>query len=114
MLTYDDERICRNPSFTPSTSSSLQIGATLTPPPSTYANEHSKTGIASLKGDPGIPHPMIPIVVDYMSTKKLPDKMLKSSYFKIAMGEGGSALGKYADNDPWNEGKKLEDWPLKW
>jgi hypothetical protein len=118
MLTYDDERICKNPSFKPSSLSSLGIGsgaqAILSPPPDTYANERSKTGIASLPGDRGIPHPIIPLVTDYMITKKLPAKMLKSNYFKIAMGEGGSALGKFADSDPYNEGKKLTDWPLKW
>jgi hypothetical protein len=118
MLTYDDERICKNQEYKSSTLSTLGIGpgaqAILSPPPDTYANEKSKTGIASLPGNLGIPHPMIPIVTDYMITKKLPAKMLKSNYFKIAMGEGGSALGKFADNDPFNEGKKLTDWPLKW
>jgi hypothetical protein len=57
---------------------------------------------------------MIRLVTDFMINKKLPAKMLKSSYFKVAMGEGGSALGKFADNDPYNDGKKLTVWPLKW
>jgi hypothetical protein len=74
----------------------------------------SKKGIASLPGTMGIPHPFIPLITDYTLTGKLPAKMLKSNYFKIAMGEGGSALGRYADNDPFNEGQKLTDWPLKW
>jgi hypothetical protein len=114
MLTYDDERICQNPSYTPTTISSLGTSASLTAPPDTYANEKSKTGISSLPGDPGIPHPMLNVITDFMINKTLPAKMLKSNFFKIAMGEGGSALGKYADNDPYNEGKKLLDWPLKW
>jgi hypothetical protein len=57
---------------------------------------------------------MIPLVTNFTITGKMPDKMLKSNYFKMAMGEGGSALGRYADSDPFNEGKKLTDWPLKW
>lgn len=114
-FTYDDERICPNPSYAQSPAN-LTSGfkPAFSAPPSTYPNMQSKTGIASIPGGPGIPHPIIGIVTDYMGGKKLPDKMLKSNFFKIAMGEGGSALGKYADNDPYNEGKKLEDWPLKW
>ena len=116
MLTYDDERICKNTKWSPTDPSKLGPGpgAVLSPPPDTFNNPKSKTGIASLPGDPGFPSPLLPLVMEYMRSKKLPDKMLKSSYFKIAMGEGGSALGKFADSDPYNPGKKLEDWPLKW
>jgi hypothetical protein len=89
-MTYDDERMCRNSEFKPTTLSTLGIGqgakAVLAPPPDTYANSKSKTGISSLPGGPGIPHPMIPIVTDFMIKKELPAKMLKSSYFKVAMG----------------------------
>jgi hypothetical protein len=117
LLTYDDERICENPSFKPSTLSSLGItpgGRVNIPPPNIFANEKSKAGIGSLPGVAGIPHPFLAILTDFLVDKKLPPKMLKSNYFKIAMGEGGSALGKYADNDPYNPGQKLKDWPLKW
>jgi len=45
-----------------------------------------------------------------METKKAPAKnIFKSSYFKIAMGEGGSAGGKYAKMDPYNPSKQLSD-----
>jgi hypothetical protein len=108
-FTYDDERMCLNPSY-----KAVGLGTSQIPPPATYINEHSKTGIGSMKGVPGIPNPMLPIASEFMLTGKLPLKMLKSNFFKIAMGEGGSALGKYADNDPYHPGQKLTDWPLKW
>jgi hypothetical protein len=107
-LTYDDERICRNANY-----SARSFGSSSSSPaPSTYPNEKSKTGIASLPGDPPIPHPMIPIIMTWSANGTLPPKMLKSNYFKIAMGEGGSAGGKFRNYDPYNEGKMLDknDW----
>jgi hypothetical protein len=98
MLVYDDERLCRNPAYP-------QAG----PASQTYPNKQSKKGIASLPGTPGIPNPLLPVVQTYMVNKTLPAKMLGSSYFKIAMGEGGSALGKFANMDPYNPGKVLTD-----
>jgi hypothetical protein len=85
MLTYDDERICKNPKYP-------QAG----PSPQTYQNEKSKTGIASLPGEPGIPNPLQAIIETYMRNKTLPSTMLKSNYFKMAMGQGGSAGGKWS------------------
>jgi hypothetical protein len=103
MLTYDDERICK--------ASNYSVKA-YGPAPQTYPNEHSKKGIASLPGDPPIPHPLIPVILDWTVNATLPKKMLKSNYFKIAMGEGGSAGGRYRNYDPYGEGKMLEknDW----
>lgn len=109
--------MCVNQNWKPTSQKIITPGAGikyLAPAPDTYVNMQSKTGIASLPGTAGIPHPFIPLITDYTITGKLPAKLLKSSYFKIAMGEGGSALGNYADNDPWNEGQKLTDWPLRW
>lgn len=96
MLTYDDERICKNANYP-------QAG----PAPQTYPNKNTKMGIASLPGEAGIPNPLAPIVKAYMETKKIPDAMPKSNFFKIAMGEGGSAGGKFADMDPYHPGQKL-------
>jgi hypothetical protein len=74
LLSYDDERLCRsNPA------------SGLTPAPQTYFNGTSKTGIASLPGDPGIPEPITGIVTEFLTKKKLPAQALKSNYFKIAM-----------------------------
>jgi hypothetical protein len=113
----DDERICPNANYKPVSTAALTPGApasALSAPPMTYADEKSKAGIASIKGGPGIPEPLTEIVTVFLTNKTLPAKMLKSSYFKIAMGEGGSALGKYADMDPFHPGQKMTDWPLKW
>jgi berberine-like enzyme len=85
MLTYDDERICKNPKYP-------QAG----PSPQTYQNDKSKTGIASLPGEPGIPNPLQRIIETYMRNKTLPSTMPKSNYFKMAMGQGGSAGGKWS------------------
>ena len=98
MLSYDDERLCKNPAYP-------QSG----PAPQTYANTASKVGIASLPGDPGIPEPLLPIIMGWLENKTLPAQMLKSNYFKIAMGEGGSAGGKFANMDPYNPGKVLNE-----
>jgi hypothetical protein len=117
MLTYDDERICPNPNFKPvalATLAPFARASALAAPPMTYANEKSKAGIASIKGGPGIPEPLTQIVTTYLTNKTLPAKMLGSSFFRIAMGEGGSALGKFADMDPFHLGQKMTDWPLKW
>jgi hypothetical protein len=92
MFTYDDERICKNSKYS-------QSGIA----PQTYPDHKTKTGLYSLpSGNFGIPHPFIPLITDWAVAKKLLTKMLKSNYFKIAMGEGGSAGGKYADMDPYN------------
>ncbi|TLD35106.1 Mitochondrial intermediate peptidase [Venturia nashicola] len=96
MLTYDDERICKNPKYP-------EDG----PAPQTYPNKKTKIGIASLPGEPGIPNPMLPFIKAYMANKTIPGAMPKSNYFKIAMGEGGSAGGKFADMDPYHPGQKL-------
>jgi Berberine and berberine like len=85
LLTYDDERLCKNPNYP-------QAG----PPPQTYKNDNSKTGIASLPGEPGIPNPMAPIIQAWMVNKTLPTSMPRSNYFKMAMGQGGSAGGKWS------------------
>lgn len=98
MLHYDDERICKNPAYP-------QSG----PPSQTYPNSTSTRGIASLPGDEGIPNPFMPLAETWLINGTLPPKMLKSNYFKIAMGEGGSALGKYANMDPYHPGKVLHD-----
>jgi hypothetical protein len=87
--TYDDERICKNPKYP-------QSG----PAPQTYANPKSQTGIASLPGQAGIPNPLMPIIVDYQKTGKIPQKMPASGFFKIAMGQGGSAGGRWSLGDP--------------
>lgn len=96
MLSYDDERICKNPNYP-------QSG----PSPQTYVNKETKVGIASLPGTPGIPNPVLPLIKEYLANHTLPSKMPKSNYFKIAMGEGGSAGGKFADMDPYHPGQKL-------
>lgn len=104
-FTYDDERICKNPNYPE---------ADGVPAPQTYPARFSKTGIASLPGVAGIDQPFIDLITTYELDNKLPDKMLKSSYFKMAMGEGGSAGGKYKDNDPFHPGQKFkaEDWAV--
>ena len=96
MLSYDDERICKNDKY--------PIKGALD---KTYVNPESKKGIASLPGETGIPNPNLPIVEKYITAKTLPDKMLKSNFYKIAMGEGGSAGGKFKDMDPYKPGSKL-------
>jgi hypothetical protein len=48
------------------------------------------------------------IIIDWELEKKLPAKALGSKFFKIAMGEGGSAGGKYKEMDPYNPGEKLK------
>jgi hypothetical protein len=98
MLAYDDERICKNPKYP-------EAG----PPPQTYPNPKSTKGISSLPGTEGIPHPLIPIVETWAINNTLPSKMPRSNFFKIAMGEGGSAGGKYKDMDPYHPGQKLKD-----
>lgn len=98
MLTYDDERICKNSAYP-------QAGS----PPQTYSNSKSTKGIASLQGTPGIPNPIAPIVMQWMQNKTLPTKVLTSSFFKIAMGEGGSAMGKFSNMDPYHPGKVMVD-----
>jgi hypothetical protein len=52
---------------------------------------------------------MLPLAKQWLTNRTLPTKMLSSSYFKIAMGEGGSALGKFANMDPYNPGKVMVD-----
>lgn len=96
MLKYDDERLCKNPNYP-------EAG----PAPQTYPNKNSTVGIAAMPGGPGIPNPLMPIIQAYVKNKTLPAAMPKSNYFKIAMGEGGSAGGKFADMDPYNPGQKL-------
>lgn len=98
MLTYDDERICKNSEYP-------QAG----PASQTYPNSNSKAGIASLPGTPGIPNPLLPVIQAWLVNKTLPDKALKSDFYKIGMGEGGSALGKYATMDPYTPGKIMAD-----
>lgn len=61
----------------------------------------------SLPGELGIPHPFLPIIMDWKLEEKLPAKALGSKTFGIAMGEGGSAGGKYKEMDPYNPGQKL-------
>jgi hypothetical protein len=85
MLTYDDERICKNAKYP-------QAG----PSPQTYNNEKSTTGIASLPGEPGIPNPLQVIIETLLKNKTLPSTMPRSNYFKMAMGQGGSAGGKWS------------------
>jgi hypothetical protein len=97
LLTYDDERLCKNPNYP-------QAG----PAPQTYPNKNSKLGISSLPGEPGIPNPLLPIVKTWMVNHTLPSQMPKSNFFQIAMGEGGSAGGKFKDNDPYHPGQKLK------
>jgi hypothetical protein len=97
MFSYDDERICKNPNYP-------EKG----PAPQTYPDSHTKKGIYALPAELGIPHPFVPLILEWATSKKMPEKMLKSNYFKIAMGEGGSAGGKYADMDPYNPGEKLK------
>lgn len=77
------------------------------PAPQTLPNKHTKVGINSLPGEYGIPNPIIPIIADFQIEGKLPAKMLKSNYFKIAMGEGGSAGGKFKEMDPYKPDQKL-------
>lgn len=89
-MSYDDERICKNPAYP-------QSG----PPPQVVKNDKSKTGISSLPGTPGIPNPLMPIIQAYIQNKTLPYKMPASNYFRIAMGEGGSAGGKFSSGNPW-------------
>jgi hypothetical protein len=62
-----------------------------------------------MPGTAGIPNPLLPIVKVWMQNKTLPAAMPKSNFFKIAMGEGGSAGGKFAKMDPYNPGKELPD-----
>lgn len=64
MLTYDDERLCKNPKYP-------QAG----PAPQTYPDAKSKAGIASLPGVPGITNPLLPIIKEYLATGKLPEEM---------------------------------------
>jgi len=85
MFTYDDERLCPNPKYP-------QAG----PAPQTYRDDNSKTGIASLPGDPGIPNPMDVIVKGFMVNKTVPTSMPLSNFWKISMGQGGSVGGKWA------------------
>jgi hypothetical protein len=89
MLTYDDERICKNAAY-----------PAKGPAPQTYANDKSKTGIASLPGRAGIPNPLNPIIQGWMVNKTLPDRMPASNFFKMAMGQGGSAGGRWANGPP--------------
>jgi len=77
--------------------------------PQTYPNKNTTVGIAAMPGTAGIPNPLLPIVKVWMQNKTLPAAMPKSNYFKIAMGEGGSAGGKFAKMDPYNPGKELSD-----
>jgi hypothetical protein len=98
MLKYDDERLCKNPNYP-------EAG----PAPQTYPNKNTTIGIAAMPGVPGIPNPLLPIVKVWMQNKTLPAAMPKSNYFKIAMGEGGSAGGKFAKMDPYNPGKELSE-----
>jgi hypothetical protein len=88
-FTYDDERICKNPHYP-------QSG----PPPETYKNDNSKKGIASLPGEPGIPNPLQPIIDTWFANKTLPSSYPKSNYFKMAMGQGGSAGGRWSFGPP--------------
>lgn len=85
MLTYDDERICKNANYP-------QAGSA----PQTYKDDDSKAGIASLPGEPGISNPLNPIIQAWMVNKTLPATMPKSGYFKMAMGQGGSSGGKWS------------------
>ena len=89
MLSYDDERICKNPAYP-------QKGES----PQTYANPKSKVGIASLPGEEGIPNPLLPIIQGYMVNKTLPKTMPASNFFKMAMGQGGSSGGKWSLGEP--------------
>ena len=98
MLAYDDERICVNPKYP-------EAG----PPPQTYPNPESTRGISRLPGTPGIPHALVPIVETWAINNTLPSKMPRSNFFKVAMGEGGSAGGKYKDMDPYHPGDKLKE-----
>jgi hypothetical protein len=99
MLTYDDERICKNPAYP----------NTLGPAPQTFQNRNTTKGIASLPGDPGIPNPLIPIVMAWLTNKTLPSKTPGSSFWKMPMGDGGSAGGRFANYDPYHPGKLLND-----
>jgi hypothetical protein len=98
ILKYDDERLCKNPNYP-------EAGMA----PQTYPNKNTTIGIAAMPGTAGIPNPLLPIVKIWMQNKTLPAVMPKSNYFKIAMGEGGSAGGKFAKMDPYNPGKELSD-----
>jgi hypothetical protein len=98
VFTYDDERICPNKEY-----------PVKGPVTQTFINTKTKVGINALPGDLGIPHPLISVVADWKIEDKLPSKMLTSSYFKIAMGEGGSAGGKFRDMDPYHPGEKLKN-----
>jgi FAD/FMN-containing dehydrogenase len=89
MLSYDDERICKNPAYP-------QKGES----PQTYANPKSKVGIASLPGEEGIPNPLMPIIQGFMANKTVPSKMPASNFFKMAMGQGGSSGGKWSLGQP--------------
>jgi len=85
LLTYDDERICKNPAYP-------QAGS----PPQAIENSKSKAGIASLPGEPGIPDPLGPIIAEYLRTGKMPKKLPGPEFFKLPMGEGGSAGGSWS------------------
>jgi len=62
--TYSDERICPAPRF-----SSSDVA------PQTYVDMKSTTGIASLPGTPGITNPLLPVVMEYLKSGKLPEKV---------------------------------------
>jgi len=94
IFTYDDERICKNPKY-PETGINPQAGV---------RNDNSKTGIASLPGEPGIANPLLPIIQAYMLNKTLPKTMPASPYFKMAMGQGGSSGGKWSFGPPKESG----------
>jgi hypothetical protein len=98
LLTYDDERICKNKAYP-------QSG----PAPQTYPNFASRTGISGLPGEKGFANPFLPLVETWLVNHTLPESMPRSNFFKIAMGEGGSALGKYANMDPYHPGQLLHD-----
>ncbi|KAF2670932.1 hypothetical protein BT63DRAFT_204108 [Microthyrium microscopicum] len=89
LLSYDDERLCKNKAYP-------QAGSS----PQTYENTESKIGIASLPGVPGIPNPLLPIIQGWMANKTLPTKMPASNFFKMAMGQGGSSGGRWSVGEP--------------
>jgi FAD/FMN-containing dehydrogenase len=91
MLTYDDERLCKNPNY-----------PVKGPAPQTYNDPASKTGIASLPGKEGIHNPLAPIIQAWMVNKTLPSTMPASNFFKMAMGQGGSSGGRWSLGPPAN------------
>jgi FAD/FMN-containing dehydrogenase len=95
-FTYDDERICKSSEYP------VQGMA-----PQTLPNPATKVGISSLPGEVGIPHPYIGVIENWALNNILPASMPKSNFFKIAMGEGGSAGGRFKEMDPYHPGERL-------